>query len=158
SSGLDRRLPWLKTLLLASAAAVSIPLGLWTLFAGNGSLPLWLGAWTLRHTPVHWLVMLYYYRLLPLGLVSPISHGLCAPAAEVRRKIRVIVWGTVAGLLPGMILQIAAVFNGKQVPDFFPLWIWAPLVFGSFWLFPLSFAYAVLKHRVLEIPVLLKRS
>ena len=31
-------------------------------------------------------------------------------------------------------------------------------MFGTFWLFPLSFAYAVLKHRVLEIPVLLKRS
>ena len=26
------------------------------------------------------------------------------------------------------------------------------------WLFPLSFAYAVVKHRVLEIPVLLRRS
>jgi sigma-B regulation protein RsbU (phosphoserine phosphatase) len=48
--------------------------------------------------------------------------------------------------------------TGRQVPEVFPLWIWAPLVFGSFWLFPLSFAYAVLKHRVLEIPVLLKRS
>jgi sigma-B regulation protein RsbU (phosphoserine phosphatase) len=102
--------------------------------------------------------MAYYYGFLPLGLVSLISNGFFAPSAEVRRKIRVIVWGTVAGLFPGMILQIAVAFTGKQVPELFPVWFWAPLVFGSFWLFPLSFAYAVVKHRVLEIPVLLKRS
>jgi sigma-B regulation protein RsbU (phosphoserine phosphatase) len=158
SSGLDRRFPWLKTVLLAGAAAVSFPLGLWTLFAGNTSLAIRLGVWTQRHEPLHWLVMVYTFGLLPLGLVSLISNGFFAPSADVRRKIRVIVWGTVAGLFPGMILQIAAVFTGKQVPDLFPVWFWGPLVFGSFWLFPLSFAYAVVKHRVLEIPVLLKRS
>ena len=158
SSGLDRRMPWLKTVLLAGAAAISFPLGLWTLFAGNANPALRLGAWSVSHTPVHWLVMLYSFGLLPLGLVSLIWNGLFTPSAEVRRKIRVIVWGTVAGLFPGMFLQIAAVSTGKQVPELFPLWVWAPLVFGTFWLFPLSFAYAVLKHRVLEIPVLLKRS
>jgi sigma-B regulation protein RsbU (phosphoserine phosphatase) len=39
----------------------------------------------------------------------------------------------------------------------FPLWIWQPAVVALF-LLPLSFAYAVVKHRVLEIPVLLRRS
>jgi phosphoserine phosphatase RsbU/P len=158
SSSLDRRVPWLKTVLLAGAATISLPLGLWALFAGNASLPLRLGDWSLRHEPVHWLTVVYGFGVLPLGLVSLISNGFFASSAEVRRKIRVIVWGTVAGLFPGLILQFATVFTGKQVPDLFPVWIWAPLVFGSFWLFPLSFAYAVLKHRVLEIPVLLKRS
>jgi serine phosphatase RsbU (regulator of sigma subunit) len=38
-----------------------------------------------------------------------------------------------------------------------PLWLLAPIIV-LLWLFPLSFAYAVVKHRVLEIPVLLKRS
>jgi sigma-B regulation protein RsbU (phosphoserine phosphatase) len=158
SSGLDRRFPQLKTVLLAGAVAVTLPIGLWTLFIGTASFALWLGVWSLRHEPVHWLTMIYSFGLLPLGLVSLISNGFFASSADVRRKIRVIVWGTVAGLFPGMILQIAVVFTGKQVPDLFPVWIWAPLVFGSFWLFPLSFAYAVVKHRVLEIPVLLKRS
>jgi sigma-B regulation protein RsbU (phosphoserine phosphatase) len=158
SSELDRRLPWLKTILLASAAAISFPLGLWTLFAGNANLALRLGTWSVSHAPVHWLVMLYSFGLLPLGLVSLIWNGFFTPSAEVRRKIRVIVWGTVAGLFPGMFMQMAATSAAKQVPELFPLWVWAPLVFGTFWLFPLSFAYAVLKHRVLEVPVLLKRS
>lgn len=158
NSGLDRRIPWLKTVLLAGAATISLPLGLWTLFVGNAFPALRLGVWTLRHEPLHWLTMAYTFGLLPLGLVSLISNGFFAPSADVRRKIRVIVWGTVAGLFPGMILQIAVVFTGKQVPDLFPVWFWAPLTFGSFWLFPLSFAYAVVKHRVLEIPVLLKQS
>ncbi len=38
-----------------------------------------------------------------------------------------------------------------------PFWIWAPAVIAIF-LLPLSFAYAVLKHRVLDVPVLLRRS
>src|SRR5262249_30045151 len=104
SSSLDRRFPWLKTVLLAGAAAVSVPLGLWTLFAGNVNLALRLGVWSLSHEPTHWLVMLYSFGALPLGLVSLISNGFFAPSAAVRRKIRVIVWGTVVGLFPGLIL------------------------------------------------------
>ena len=38
-----------------------------------------------------------------------------------------------------------------------PFWIWATCVLALF-LIPMSFAYAVVRYRVLEIPVLLKRS
>jgi sigma-B regulation protein RsbU (phosphoserine phosphatase) len=158
SSALDRRVPWFKTVSLAGAAVIALPPGLWTLFAGNASVALRLDTWSWRHAPVHWLVMVYSFGLIPAGVASLISNGFFSPSVDVRRKIRVIVWGTIAGFLPGLALQTATMVTGKQVPEIFPLWIWAPLVFGSFWLFPLSFAYAVVKHRVLEIPVLLKRS
>jgi phosphoserine phosphatase RsbU/P len=158
SSGLDRRFPRLKTVLLGGVAVIALPLGLWVLFAGNSAPAFRFELWSLRHAPVHWLFMVYTFGPFLLGLVSLVSNGFFSPSAEVRRKIRVIVWGTVVGFLPGMAMQTAIVFTGKQVPEIFPLWIWAPLAFGSFYLFPLSFAYAVVKHRVLEIPVLLKRS
>jgi phosphoserine phosphatase RsbU/P len=158
SSGLDRRFPWLKTVLLAVASAVALPLGVWTLFAGNSGPASHFVLWSSRHAPTHWLAMVYSFGLIPLGLVSLISNGFFSPSADARRKIRVIVWGTVVGFLPGLALQMTSIVRGKYVPEIFPLWLWAPLVFGTFWLFPLSFAYAVLKHRVLEIPVLLRRS
>src|SRR5439155_10024690 len=51
----------------------------------------------------------------------------------------------------------AAALSRGQEPYRFPFWVWAPCVIALF-LIPLSFGYAVLKHRVMEIPVLLKRS
>jgi sigma-B regulation protein RsbU (phosphoserine phosphatase) len=73
--------------------------------------------------------------------------------AEVQRKSRVILWGTVAGVLPIIIERVAVDFTGFQ-PSF---WVDTSLVLVLF-LYPLSFAYAVVKHRVLEIPVLLRHS
>jgi phosphoserine phosphatase RsbU/P len=161
SSGVDRRMPWLKTVLLAGATAVAVPLGLWPLRVGSSSALTGLGALVLKHQTIHWLFMGYQFAPIGLGVLSLTWNGFLAPNPEVRRKIRVIVWGTVVGLLPGIALRAAVVFtnNGQlEVPELFPLWLWGPIVFGSFWLFPLSFAYAVVKHRVLGIPVLLKRS
>jgi phosphoserine phosphatase RsbU/P len=158
SSGVDRRMPWLKTALFAGAITVVVPVSLLAVAVGNPA-PVWdLGIWVSKHQPLHWVIIAYYLGSFVLGLVSLAWNGFCAPAADVRRKIRVIVWGTVVGLTPGMVLDVVAIFTGKQVPELLPVWLWGPIVVGTFWLFPLSFAYAVVKHRVLEIPILLKRS
>src|SRR5207249_9337103 len=90
-----------------------------------------------------------------LALASLIWKGLRAPTLEARRKTRVIVWGSVAGVLPFMALNAAALFMGRN-PYYFPFWVWAASVLAVL-LLPLSFAYAIIKHRVLEIPLLLKR-
>ena len=157
-SGVDRRMPWLKTALFVGGATIVVPLSLFAMAAGD-SAPLWdLGIWVSRHRPLHWIIIIYFIGSFALGLVSLAWNGFYAPAVDVRRKIRVIVWGTVAGITPGMVLNAAGIFMRRQVPEFLPVWVWGPVVFAGFWLFPLSFAYAVVKHRVLEIPVLLKRS
>jgi sigma-B regulation protein RsbU (phosphoserine phosphatase) len=49
------------------------------------------------------------------------------------------------------------VVPGRSIYNLFPFWIWASAVMLLL-LMPVSFAYAVIKHRVLEIPVLLRRS
>lgn len=154
SSPLDRRVPWLKTLLLAGAVAIAVPAGLWVLWAGR-SRPL-LELADLRGTGLLWALLGYFFGAFGLGFASLLSNGLRAPTAEARRRIRVIVWGTVAGVLPFTLLGAAAVYARKE-PYEFPFWVWAPCVMAVF-LLPLSFGYAVVKHRVLEIPVLLKRS
>jgi len=75
---------------------------------------------------------------------------------ESRRKTRVMVWGTVAGLAPNLLLSAVAAYLKRPYYQL-PFWVWAPCILAIF-LLPLSFAYAVVKHRVLEVPLLLKRS
>jgi len=155
SSWLDRRRPWLKTLLLASAAAVIVPLGLAVLWAGS-SRPLFRFLRWLDPSTVPVALRVYFFGSHGLALVSLISNALRPSNPEARRKTAVLLWGTVAAVTPFFLLMAASIYAGKS-PYEFPFWVWAPCVLAVL-LLPASFAYAVVKHRVLEIPVLLRRS
>jgi serine phosphatase RsbU (regulator of sigma subunit) len=153
-SPIDRRWPWLKRLLLAATLAVVVPIGLAVLAAG-GSRPLVrLGAWA-GPAAVTAVLSSYFFGATALALVSLIWNGLGAPTPEARRRTRVVVWGTIGGVTPFMLLEAASLVSGRD-PYEFPFWVWAPCVLAVL-LLPLSFAYAVVKYRVLEIPLLLKR-
>ena len=135
-SPLDRRAPWLKWISLVGGALLA-------LFAIFGA----------RVGPRHVFVLLFLYGLIVLGFVSLIGNAFSATTAEARRKIRVILWGTLVGVVPATLLLAANDFLNFRESLFLDV---ATVVL--LWLFPLSFAYAVVKHRVLEIPVLLRRS
>jgi len=146
-SPLDRRLPWLKWVALTLAPAFNLPPRLssilatepivrW-LFGGHGKIP----------------ILCCLYSFTALGFVSLVMNALGGSTPEARRKSRVILWGTLVGVVPATLYLAATDFLGFRSP----LWLGA-VVIAVLWLFPLSFAYAVVKHRVLEIPVLLKRS
>jgi sigma-B regulation protein RsbU (phosphoserine phosphatase) len=150
---LDRRWPWLKWWLLLPPLAIALPLAVWVLLAG-GSYPLLLVADRLEPvaSPVGFA---YSLAGLGLGLISLLTHARRG-SHEVRRKTRVIVWGTAVGITPAFVLTALSGYLHRELGDF-PFWVWAPSVMALF-LMPLSFAYALLKHRVLEVPVLLRRS
>jgi sigma-B regulation protein RsbU (phosphoserine phosphatase) len=145
-SPLDRRLPWLKWVALVVAGYFNPP----RLLSGVLSVPV---PESLSGGSIRMLVMCFDYGLIALGLVSLIWNAISATTPEARRKSRVILWGTLVGVVPATLFLAAADFLGFHGP----LWLVAALVL-LLWLFPLSFAYAVVKHRVLEIPVLLRRS
>ena len=64
-----------------------------------------------------------------------------------RRKLKVIFWGTVVGVTPAVVIALVQdVFHTD-----FSFWVNFAKVILLF-LFPLSFAYAVVKHRVMDIP------
>ncbi len=153
-SPLDRRLPKLKWVLLAGAALVTFPIGVGDLVVGSSQPGLammeWLGGGA---RPA---IFAYFFLSFGVGLVSLVWNGLRALSPEARRKLRVIVWGTLVGLLPFLSVVAASLVAGKPYYQF-PFWVWAPTVLFTF-LLPLSMAYAVVQHRVLEVPVLLKRS
>jgi phosphoserine phosphatase RsbU/P len=146
-SFLDRRLPWLKWL----GVAVGITFALPGLQIGASHAPAVVETLIGRHSS-HTIRLFYNYGFTALGLVALVGSAFTAPTPDARRKIRVILWGTLVGVLPISVLT--------ALGDFFrlhpPLAVGVTLVTLLF-LFPLSFAYAVLKHRVLEVPVLLRR-
>jgi sigma-B regulation protein RsbU (phosphoserine phosphatase) len=147
-SPLDRRLPWLKWVSLVLNGCLALPV----LLGGESSTTFmaWLAV---GHPGRRLLGLTIDYGLIILGFVSLIWNATSATTSEARRKIRVILWGTLVGVVPATLFLGASDFFGFHAP----FWLGAAIVL-LLWLFPLSFAYAVAKHRVLEIPVLLKRS
>lgn len=151
-SQLDRHFPWLKWVSLVFGASLVVP-GLWV---GDMRIP---GvAEPIVGKDASQLTRYFFiygsYLLIVLGLISLVGNATEAAASrEGRRKSRVILWGTVFGVIP-IVLERAAVNFAGYRPSF-----WADSVFiVVLMLYPLSFAYAVVKHRVMEIPVLLERS
>jgi phosphoserine phosphatase RsbU/P len=147
-SPIDRKVPWLKWALLVS----NICLGYGGIRHGDmEALPFLSKVLPSRALDVAGDVT--GYGALLLGVLSLVLNIWRAPDATDRRKLKVILWGTVVGVTP--IVALYAVIDHFHVNA--PFWLSFVCVFLML-LFPLSFAYAVVKHRVMDIPVLLKRS
>jgi sigma-B regulation protein RsbU (phosphoserine phosphatase) len=97
--------------------------------------------------------LLYVLGCFALGIASLAMNYRRNPDPGVRRKLGVVFWGTVVGVVPGLLERAASNFTSYRTPALI-----AALHPAVACILPLSFAYAVVKHRVLEIPVLLKRS
>jgi sigma-B regulation protein RsbU (phosphoserine phosphatase) len=145
-SPLDRRLPWLKWIALVVAGYCNLP----RLLGGGLRIP---APESLYAGYAKMLIVSFDYGLVALGLASLVWNAITATTTDAHRKIRVILWGTLVGVVPATLFLGAGDFFGLQPP----FWV-GGVVTAFLWLFPLSFAYAVVKHRVLEIPVLLRRS
>ncbi|HEV2988622.1 MAG TPA: PDZ domain-containing protein, partial [Candidatus Angelobacter sp.] len=147
-SPIDLRLPWLKWLLLVPGAWF----GLFGLRVGNPNPDPALAHFLGERMALN-AMLTFIYGTVFLGFTSLALNTLRAPNAEAKRKIRVILWGALIGITPATLEKVAIDFRGYQPPfwlDFFCILLVS--------LFPVCFAYAVVKHRVLEIPVLLRRS
>ena len=158
-SPLERRAPWLKWVFAVGGAA-TLTVGLWTVVVAGSYGPAWLpierSKEVILTTLLSALAAVYSFGAQGLGITSLVFNSIRAETAEARRKARVIVRGVVGGLSPIFLLVAILTSTGGWF-DKVPFWIWAVSVLGLF-LIPLSFAYAVVKHRVMEIPALLKRS
>ena len=148
-SPLDRRFPWLKWLALAFGMCISLP----GLRAGHPSFPRTMANW-IGINNADLLLSSFLYGLFALGIIALSQNSFKAEVPpEARRKSRVILWGTIAGVLP-IVLERGAEDFSTYHPSFWFDFVLLMILF----LYPLSFAYALVKHRVLDIPVLLRRS
>lgn len=146
-SRLDRRAPWLKWAGLAIGISFALPGLKFGAPHAPAAFERLVGPY-----PSHLAWLSYSYGFLGLGLTALVGNALGAVTPEAKRKIRIILWGTLVGVIP--------IAVQRALSDFFrihlPIVLDITLVLLLF-LFPLSFAYAVVKHRVLEVPVLLRR-
>jgi len=123
-SPLDRRFPWLKWAGLLLGVCIVVP-GLRT---GDPSLPR-VVAHLVGSRNAEVIRFSLTYALLALGVISLAQNSfMAAVPAEARRKSRVILWGTVAGVLPIVLERVAVDFAGYH-PSF---WLDTVLVFVVF--------------------------
>ena len=152
-SRLDELAPWLKWLLVGLGAFLVLTAGPWRPLLGQPVSNNLTGVTILSGWPALWRaygVLAHVFLGIGVGILALIGHAAGAASSEVRRKARVLAWGTVAGIAPALLL--AAVELAGRVPD----WL-AAIALLALPLMPLSFAYAVVRHRVMAVPVLVQR-
>lgn len=153
SSPIEKRAPWLKWMVLALCAMVALPTAAALLFSG-----LWYPFYvqTGWATPEQYNAFSQFVLLgfVLLGFVALITNAFEEKERIARRKYRVMLWGTIVGFGPEMLRMAASVAGvegarGRTVQL---------VCLALLTLVPLSLAHAVVKHRVMELPVLLKRT
>jgi hypothetical protein len=151
-SPLDRRVPWLKWAAVVFGVVTALPAVLTGDLREMGVASDVFGP---QKGEIVRLSLIYVgYIFIALGLIS-LAGNTFAESSDpgVRRKSRVILWGTLIGVLP-LVIERAAMDFAAYHP---PFWVNTVLIIICA-LYPLSFGYAVVKHRVMDIPVLLRRS
>jgi len=144
---LDRRVPWLKWMNILGWVLVVFP----NVAAGGSRARDILGGWV-GHPVISMALLGYLLGGVPLGIAALVSNVVAAPTSDDRRKARVLLWGTVVGIGPIIIVATVQLVFGVGLPA----WLFSAALVMVSW-FPLSFAYAVIKHRVIDVPVLLRR-
>lgn len=86
-----------------------------------------------------------------IGVVSLVSNTLASRTKADRKRMRVLLTGTIVGISPLILLLIWIRIFGTFAWEVFFLAVTVLTVF------PLSFAYAVIRHRVLGIQLILRR-
>lgn len=147
-SPIDRKLPWLKWLLLVIGACLG-----WGGIRYGDFVALPFIAARFSHSTIGLTRLITAYGTVVLGMVSLLLNVIGAANVEDRRKLKVMLWGTLVGVTPAVIIGIPYDLSHAEMP------FWMSFARGVFlFVVPLSFAYAVVKHRVMDIPVLLRRS
>ncbi len=147
-SPIDRKLPWLKWVLPIVGAC----LGWGGIRQGEVEAVPFISALLSRPT-IGMTRLVTGYGTVLLGLASLLWNVVGASNIEDRRKLKVVLWGTLVGITPAILIGVFYDLSHADVP------FWLAFARGTFlFLIPVSFAYAVVKHRVMDIPVLLRRS
>ena len=155
-SPLDRAFPWLNTVFLlltalAWVAAVTWGFSLHTSFRAAHRIETAATPAGLTVGRLESVFTGLAASMIVLALVSVVLNARLARRPDERRRLRIVAAGAVAGLLPSAVLLALASARVK-VPLSVPL-VAIPLI----GLFPLSFAYAVVRHRVFGIRLILRR-
>jgi sigma-B regulation protein RsbU (phosphoserine phosphatase) len=152
-SPIDRRWPWLKHLLLVpvvclAGLAIAIELLAGVSLAAASRL-----ASVFRINAVLIAYAVLFFGMLLVGLGTGVWRAFAAPTQDDRRRMGIIIAGAAVGLLP--LIVIVAYLSITRATTM-AVWITPILVF-MLPIFPLSFIYVVVRHRVLGVSVAVRR-
>ncbi len=154
ASPIERRAPWLKWVALAGGAAFTLPCVAAAL-QHNSYYPFYVRAGWVSTGTFALLHRTNLFGWVGLGFLALIGSVLATRDPHAKRRIRVILWGTLVGFAPMLGTYFLAIATGRPLFSEPAVRI---AVNGLLTLVPVAMAYAVVKHRVLEMPMLLKRS
>jgi phosphoserine phosphatase RsbU/P len=112
-------------------------------------------SWLLRQEWVGWLSLLIVMAYLAIGL-SALFAGYRVADVIARRKLHVVVAGSGAGVFNLLLVILWEAFFQTRYPDAYS-WIRGGLGF-TLPLIPLSFAYAIIRHQVIPVSLIIRRS
>jgi two-component system, NtrC family, sensor kinase len=95
------------------------------------------------------LFLLGVYFVVAAGLFFASSHR--APSGVLRQQLKWVTRGTMASILPFLLVYILPFFIG-WVPD-----AWMKLSVISLGLLPLCFGYAIIRYRLMDVDIIFKR-
>ena len=105
---------------------------------------------------LNWLIELHFVVYLFIGtglLLRSYLHAVWSHEAELRRQMKVIIWGMGAGSLPYAVIASLVSFGYLDPTETLEAISVAPLI-----LIPLSLAYAVRRYRLMDVDVMVRRS
>ncbi|HVP57425.1 MAG TPA: SpoIIE family protein phosphatase [bacterium] len=94
----------------------------------------------------------YFMSYVILGLAQFMSSYRRAAGTATRRKLRLVVWGTVAGTLPIIAVRLlVSIDPSLEIPG--DRFVFLPLL-----LVPLAFGHAIVRYGLMDLEIVVKRS
>jgi len=85
------------------------------------------------------------------GIASFVTAYLSSPSGNVRRRLKIVLWGTILGFLPLLVGTVTKSLFPSVVPPgsrYYHL---------SLFLVPLSYAYAIVRYGLMDLEIIVKR-
>ncbi|HZO56860.1 MAG TPA: SpoIIE family protein phosphatase [Bryobacteraceae bacterium] len=151
---LDRRYPWVKYVLLAPSLAAMV---FNTVFAIGGAENLKFTE-PLAESRRLMTTVSFASNFGAFGLFFS-AIGMkwgTTKSADVKRRLRLLMWGTQVACAPLCVLFVVSFAIGKPMHELLP---WSVLVFAllMMFLFPLTITYVIIVHRALDVRVVLRQ-
>jgi phosphoserine phosphatase RsbU/P len=155
-SPVDRVMPWLKHVFAVITglwwlAGLTYDFSLHLSLATAASIEAWIAGVGVSVEFLDSVFTAAAAVMLFTALLSIVLNAREAPSSDERRRLRIVAAGAIVGLLP-VALMFGAASTGTKLPV--GVLVSAIALVG---LFPLSFAYVVVRHRVFGIRVMLRR-
>ena len=123
-----------------------------------GDLGHYRGVVRLEHAihPLDNVMNFLAYWLIGTFFAAVASKYRLSPSKDVKRRLRILYWGSTVAWTPALLVTVYALLTGKSFPEVLPQWaILALLVLLI--IFPLTLAYVIVVEKAMDVRVVLRQ-